>query len=57
MLEGLKYEIFRREREKETRALKKKAQRDGDIAFNKGLWDAVKWRNPLAYFVLKLNIR
>lgn len=52
-----KYKEFKRLRDEDIRLQQKEAQLVADKAFNRGVWDAVKWRNPLAYFVLKRNIR
>jgi len=44
---------LKQERDKKNYFARKEAQAVADKAYNKGLWGAVKWRNPLAYLVLK----
>lgn len=47
------YETFKRLRNEDIRLQHQKARAEADKAYNQGLWDSCKWRNPLAYFILK----
>jgi hypothetical protein len=53
MMDEAQYEIFKRLEDEKQRHQRQEAQAVADKAYNQGLWDAVKWRTPLAYFVLK----
>ena len=52
-IDSIEYKLFEQKMERENALAGEAARKRANKYYNQGLWDSIKWRNPLAYFALR----